>query len=52
MIKNKNRNRLQGQDFFEYDKYEKVELDINNIIISVRACVDYNTTVELATVKD
>ncbi len=31
VIRNKNRNRLRGQDYFEYDKYEKVELDINNI---------------------
>lgn len=31
VIRNRNKNRLKGQDFFEYDKYEKVELDLNNI---------------------
>ncbi len=31
VIANKDRNRLKGQDFFEYNKYEKVELDLNNI---------------------
>ena len=31
VIKNRDRNRLKGQDYFEYDKYEKVELDLNNI---------------------
>lgn len=31
VIKNKDQNRMSGQDYFEYNKYEKVELDINNI---------------------
>ncbi|MFT4663819.1 MAG: hypothetical protein ACI8YQ_001216 [Polaribacter sp.] len=31
VMKNKDRNRIEGQDFYEYDKYEKVELDVNNI---------------------
>lgn len=31
VIKNKGKNRLEGQDYFEYDKYEKIELSINNI---------------------
>ncbi|MFK7808655.1 MAG: DUF5686 family protein [Saprospiraceae bacterium] len=31
VIDNRDRNRISGQDFYEYDKYEKVELDINNI---------------------
>lgn len=30
-IKNKDKNRLEGQDYYEYKKYEKIELDINNI---------------------
>jgi len=30
-IKNKDKNRLEGQDYYEYRKYEKIELDINNI---------------------
>ena len=30
-IENKDKNRLEGQDFYEYKKYEKIELDINNI---------------------
>lgn len=30
-IENKDKNRLEGQDYFEYKKYEKIELDINNI---------------------
>lgn len=30
-IKNKDKNRLEGQDYYTYNKYEKVELDINNI---------------------
>jgi hypothetical protein len=30
-IKNKEKNRLEGQDYYEYRKYEKIELDINNI---------------------
>lgn len=28
---NKDRNRLKGQDFYSFDQYEKVRLDINNI---------------------
>lgn len=31
VIKNKDRNRIEGQDYYEYDKYEKVEMDLNNI---------------------
>ncbi len=31
VMDNKDRNRIRGQDYFEYDKYEKVELDLNNI---------------------
>lgn len=30
-IENKDKNRLEGQDYYEYKKYEKIELDINNI---------------------
>ncbi|MFQ5447112.1 MAG: DUF5686 family protein, partial [Saprospiraceae bacterium] len=31
VIDHKNENRMGGQDYYEYDKYEKVELDLNNI---------------------
>jgi len=31
VMDNKDANRIRGQDYFEYDKYEKVELDINNL---------------------
>lgn len=31
VIANKGDNKLEGRDFYELDKYEKVELDINNI---------------------
>ncbi|MEM8906664.1 MAG: DUF5686 family protein, partial [Bacteroidota bacterium] len=31
VIKNKKKNRLESFDYYEYDKYEKVELDINNL---------------------
>jgi len=31
VIKNKKTNRLEGQDFYSYDQYEKIELDLNNI---------------------
>ena len=31
VIKNKERNRIRNQEYFEFDKYEKVELDLNNI---------------------
>ncbi len=31
VIKNKDKNRIKGQDFYEYDKYEKVQMDLNNI---------------------
>jgi hypothetical protein len=30
-IENKHNNRLENQEFYEYQKYEKIELDINNI---------------------
>ncbi|HFA47396.1 MAG TPA: carboxypeptidase-like regulatory domain-containing protein [Bacteroidetes bacterium] len=29
-IKNKGNNRIEGQSFYEYDKYEKVQFDLNN----------------------
>lgn len=31
VIDSKAKNRIQSQDFFEYDKYEKMELALNNI---------------------
>lgn len=31
VIANKGKNRMQSQDFFEYEKYEKMELSLNNI---------------------
>lgn len=31
VVKNADKNRPQNYDFYEYDKYEKVELDINNL---------------------
>ena len=31
VIKNKNKNRLENLDYYEYTKYEKIEFDINNI---------------------
>jgi len=31
VIKNKDRNRIKGQDYYEYNKYEKVQMDLNNI---------------------
>jgi uncharacterized protein DUF5686/carboxypeptidase-like protein len=31
VISHKDENRMGGQDFYEFDKYEKVELDLNNI---------------------
>ena len=31
VMANKSKNRIQGHDFFEYDKYEKLELALNNI---------------------
>ena len=30
-IANKGNNRLEGEDYYEFKKYEKIELDINNI---------------------
>ena len=30
VIKHRNDNRIGAQDFYEYDKYEKVEFDLNN----------------------
>ena len=30
VIKHKDENRIGAQDFYEYDKYEKVEFDLNN----------------------
>jgi hypothetical protein len=31
VMKNKDKNRLEGQDYAEYEQYEKVELALNNI---------------------
>ena len=31
VIANRDRNRLEAQDYYNYDKHEKLELDINNI---------------------
>lgn len=31
VVANKSKNRTQNLDYFEYDKYEKVEFDFNNI---------------------
>lgn len=31
VIKNKKYNRLEAYDYYEHDKYEKVEMDLNNI---------------------
>ncbi len=31
VIDNKSENRLEGQDYYSYDKYERIELDLNNI---------------------
>ena len=31
VIENKDRNRLKGQDYYNYDKHEKIEIDLNNI---------------------
>ncbi len=31
VIANRDRNRMEAQDYFKYDKHEKLELDINNI---------------------
>jgi Family of unknown function (DUF5686)/CarboxypepD_reg-like domain len=31
VMENRDRNRIAGQDYYEYKKYEKVELDVNNI---------------------
>lgn len=31
VIENKKANRLESNDFYEFDKYEKVEFDLNNI---------------------
>lgn len=31
VIRNKNKNRIKGQDYYEYDKYEKIQMDLNNI---------------------
>ncbi len=31
VIANKDNNRIQSQDFYEYEKYEKMELSLNNI---------------------
>lgn len=31
VIENRDRNRLEAQDYYSYDKHEKLELDLNNI---------------------
>ena len=31
VIANKGRNRLEGQEYYSHDQYERIELDINNI---------------------
>ena len=31
VIDNKSENRLEGQDHYSYDKYERIELDLNNV---------------------
>lgn len=31
VIDNKDNNRKEAMDFYEYDKYEKIEIDLNNI---------------------
>ncbi len=31
VIENKDKNRKEALDFYEYDKYEKIEFDLNNI---------------------
>ena len=31
VIKNKKNNRLEANDYYQYNKYEKVEMDLNNI---------------------
>ncbi|MEP7171163.1 MAG: DUF5686 family protein, partial [Bacteroidota bacterium] len=31
VVENKDKNRKEGFDFYSYDKYEKVEFDLNNI---------------------
>ncbi len=31
VIKNKKQNKLENLSYYEYDKYEKIELDLNNI---------------------
>lgn len=31
VIDNKKYNRLEGQDYYSFDQYEKIELDLNNI---------------------
>ena len=36
VIRHKKQNRLSGQEYFEYDKYEKMELDLNNITDKLR----------------
>lgn len=36
VMKNKDKNRMEAQSFYEYNKYEKVELDINNLTSKFR----------------
>ena len=31
VMANKDKNRMEGQDYFEYDKYEKIEYSLNNM---------------------
>jgi len=37
VLANRKENSLQGQDFYRYDKYEKIELDLNNITKKFRS---------------
>jgi len=37
VIDNKKRNRIGNVDYYEYNKYEKIELDLNNITDEFRA---------------
>ncbi len=36
VIANKKNNRLEGQPFYSYDQYERIELDLNNITVQFK----------------
>jgi hypothetical protein len=36
VLANRKENRLKGQDYYSYDKYEKIEMDANNITSQFR----------------